>query len=42
LPLILGALCVRIFIEEAVLRKNLPGYGEYAARVRHRMVPGVW
>jgi protein-S-isoprenylcysteine O-methyltransferase Ste14 len=42
LPLILGALPVRIFIEEAALRRGLPGYGEYAARVRYRLVPGVW
>ena len=42
LPLILGALAGRIFIEEAALRKGLPGYNEYAARVRYRLVPGVW
>ncbi len=42
LPLIFGALPVRIFIEEAALRRGLPGYGEYAARVRYRLVPGVW
>jgi protein-S-isoprenylcysteine O-methyltransferase Ste14 len=42
LPLILGALCIRIFIEEGVLHKGLPGYAEYAARVRYRLVPGVW
>ena len=42
LPLVLGALAVRIFIEEAALRKGLPGYGDYAARVRYRLVPGVW
>jgi protein-S-isoprenylcysteine O-methyltransferase Ste14 len=42
LPLILGALSVRIFIEEATLRKGLPGYAEYAARVRYRLIPGVW
>jgi VIT1/CCC1 family predicted Fe2+/Mn2+ transporter len=42
LPLILGALSVRIFLEEAALRKGLPGYGDYAARVRHRLIPGVW
>ena len=42
LPLILGALCVRIFIEEAALRKGLSGYDEYAARVRYRLLPGVW
>ena len=40
LPLILGALTMRS--EEAVLRERLPGYGEYAARVRYRLVPGVW
>jgi protein-S-isoprenylcysteine O-methyltransferase Ste14 len=36
LPLILGALSVRIFIEEAALRKGIPGYGDYVARVRYR------
>lgn len=28
--------------EEAELRKGLPGYAEYAARVRWRWLPGVW
>jgi len=42
LPLIVGALSVRIFIEEDALRKGLPGYGDYAARVRYRLIPGVW
>jgi protein-S-isoprenylcysteine O-methyltransferase Ste14 len=42
LPLILGALSVRISLEEAALCKGLPGYGDYAARVRYRLVPGVW
>lgn len=42
LPLILGALTLRIFIEEAVLRKGLPGYDEYAHRIRYRLIPGVW
>jgi protein-S-isoprenylcysteine O-methyltransferase Ste14 len=42
LPLILGALVLRIFIEEAALRDGLPGYGDYAARVRYRLIPGVW
>ncbi len=22
--------------------KGLPGYGDYAARVRYRLIPGVW
>jgi len=42
LPLIVGALTLRIFIEEAALRQGLPGYGDYAARVRYRLIPGVW
>jgi protein-S-isoprenylcysteine O-methyltransferase Ste14 len=42
LPLIVGALVVRIFIEEATLREGLPGYAEYAARVRYRLIRGVW
>lgn len=28
--------------EERTLRAELPGYVEYAARVRYRLVPGVW
>lgn len=42
LPLLLAALCLRIRIEEATLREGLAGYGAYAARVRWRVVPGVW
>jgi|SRR5580658_9407715 protein-S-isoprenylcysteine O-methyltransferase Ste14 len=42
LPVIMGLLIIRIFIEEAALRKGLPGYAEYATRVRYRLVPGVW
>ena len=42
LPLIVGFLTIRIFIEERALRKGLPGYSEYATRVRYRLVPYVW
>ena len=42
LPLIVGALMTRIPIEEAILRRGLPGYSKYAARVRYRLLPGVW
>ncbi|HEY3357119.1 MAG TPA: isoprenylcysteine carboxylmethyltransferase family protein [Polyangia bacterium] len=28
--------------EDATLRAELPGYLEYAARVRYRLLPGVW
>ena len=37
-PLLVG----RILGEEAVLRDGLPGYRDYAARVRYRLIPGVW
>jgi protein-S-isoprenylcysteine O-methyltransferase Ste14 len=33
---------LRLLIEEGTLRKQLEGYNEYAARVRYRLVPGVW
>jgi protein-S-isoprenylcysteine O-methyltransferase Ste14 len=32
----------RIRVEEQVLRRDLPGYNEYATRVPHRLVPGIW
>ena len=32
----------RLFDEEAFLVKNLPGYAEYRARVRHRLIPFIW
>jgi protein-S-isoprenylcysteine O-methyltransferase Ste14 len=33
---------VRLRLEERFLRRELPGYGAYAERVRYRLVPGVW
>lgn len=41
-PVVMGLLIVRIFIEEAALRKGLPGYDEYTTRVRYRLVPRIW
>jgi len=41
LPLVLF-IFYRVISEDAFLMKNLPGYPEYAARVRHRLLPGVW
>lgn len=41
-PLFLALFAVRIRIEERTLREGLPGYIDYAARVRYRLVPGVW
>jgi len=33
---------VRTALEDRTLREELTGYAEYAQRVRHRLVPGVW
>ncbi|NLC57476.1 MAG: isoprenylcysteine carboxylmethyltransferase family protein [Armatimonadetes bacterium] len=38
----LALLVARIIGEERVLREGLEGYAEYAARVRYRLIPGVW
>ncbi len=39
---ILPALIWRLLDEEKFLAKNLPGYPEYQARVRYRLIPPVW
>jgi protein-S-isoprenylcysteine O-methyltransferase Ste14 len=35
-------LMYRVVTEDRVLQADLPGYGNYAGRVRWRLVPGVW
>lgn len=40
--LIVVVLIVRTRLEDQFLQANLDGYREYAARVRHRLLPGVW
>lgn len=40
--LIVPVLMVRIVDEEALLRRDLPGYSAYTERVRYRLLPGVW
>lgn len=32
----------RTTLEDKMLRKGLPGYENYAARVEYRLIPGVW
>jgi protein-S-isoprenylcysteine O-methyltransferase Ste14 len=32
----------RVWAEDHFLQDNLPGYREYAERVRYRLIPGVW
>jgi protein-S-isoprenylcysteine O-methyltransferase Ste14 len=33
---------LRLTLEERFLQRELPGYSEYAQRVRYRLVPGIW
>jgi protein-S-isoprenylcysteine O-methyltransferase Ste14 len=40
--LFIPLLVLRLLNEEKVLRQELPGYAEYCARVRYRLVPHVW
>ncbi|MBB4422821.1 protein-S-isoprenylcysteine O-methyltransferase Ste14 [Bradyrhizobium sp. CIR48] len=41
-PILVLLFAIRIGIEERTLREGLPGYADYAARVRYRLMPGVW
>ncbi len=41
-PVFAALLCIRIPIEERALRAGLPGYDDYAARVRYRLIPLIW
>lgn len=41
--LIYPALIVRrIRNEEELLKRDLPGYGEYTQKVKYRLIPGIW
>lgn len=35
-------LVIRTVLEDRTLRRELPGYEEYAASARYRLIPGVW
>jgi protein-S-isoprenylcysteine O-methyltransferase Ste14 len=41
-PLFVGLFAIRAGIEERALLAGLPGYADYTARVRYRLVPGIW
>jgi protein-S-isoprenylcysteine O-methyltransferase Ste14 len=41
-PLLAGWFVLRTALEDAMLRRELPGYADYTRRVRFRLVPGVW
>lgn len=40
--LTVGVIVVRTALEDRMLLEELDGYREYAARVRYRLLPGVW
>ena len=42
LALVMPVLIWRILDEEKLLSKDLPGYREYAQKVRYRLVPYLW
>lgn len=41
-PVLILLFAVRAVMEERTLMAELPGYVGYAARVRYRLIPGVW
>jgi protein-S-isoprenylcysteine O-methyltransferase Ste14 len=41
-PILIVWLAVRVVIEERTLREELEGYDEYMAKVRYRLIPGIW
>ena len=40
--LIVVIFIVRTALEDKTLQEELPGYAEYAERVRYRLLPGIW
>lgn len=42
MPVFFLAFAIRSRIEERTLMTGLPGYADYARRVRYRMLPGIW
>lgn len=41
-PVLIVGMAWRAAQEEKALRRDLAGYDEYARRVRHRLIPGIW
>jgi protein-S-isoprenylcysteine O-methyltransferase Ste14 len=38
----IALVAIRLQVEERFLRRELPGYADYALRVRRRLIPGIW
>jgi|ERR1017187_8737880 protein-S-isoprenylcysteine O-methyltransferase Ste14 len=41
-PILAGGLAFRTAMEDRELHRGLPGYPEYGARVRYRLIAWVW
>jgi protein-S-isoprenylcysteine O-methyltransferase Ste14 len=41
-PLAVVGIVRRTVVEERLLSHGLPGYADFAARIRYRLVPGIW
>jgi protein-S-isoprenylcysteine O-methyltransferase Ste14 len=41
-PVLTVVLAARAVMEERMLADELPGYRDYAMRVRYRLIPGLW
>jgi protein-S-isoprenylcysteine O-methyltransferase Ste14 len=41
-PFAVAGLVRRTIVEERLLERGLPGYADYASRVRYRLLPGIW
>jgi protein-S-isoprenylcysteine O-methyltransferase Ste14 len=37
-----GVVFLRTYLEDVTLKEELPGYQEYTAEVRFRLIPGIW
>ena len=40
--IIVGLFILRTALEDKTLQEELPGYKDYAQKVRFRLFPGVW
>jgi protein-S-isoprenylcysteine O-methyltransferase Ste14 len=41
-PVLVVGFALRAVLEERTLQAQLPGYADYAARVRYRFIPLIW
>jgi protein-S-isoprenylcysteine O-methyltransferase Ste14 len=39
---VLVVIIIRTLLEDSTLQAELPGYRDYATRVRYRLLPGIW